>query len=83
MLVRSLIVAVKVYQKTLSPDHGVFRSVLGPVCRYEPTCSSYAKEALQKHGIRGIFLAIKRIGRCHPFAAGGVDPVPSNKSHSL
>ncbi|MFN5540016.1 MAG: membrane protein insertion efficiency factor YidD [Candidatus Melainabacteria bacterium] len=48
-----------------------------PVCRYKPSCSQYALEALNKHGfIKGWYLALKRIASCHPFAEGGSDPVP-------
>lgn len=60
---------------------GIYRSAispwLGPRCRFEPTCSVYAGEALSQHGIiKGLGLAIWRLGRCHPFARGGIDPVP-------
>lgn len=65
-----LIAAVRGYQIVLSP-------LLPAACRYYPTCSAFALEALQKHGAwRGSWLAVKRIGRCHPFRAGGYDPVP-------
>lgn len=61
---------IKVYQYTLSP-------FLGPSCRFYPSCSEYAYQAIMRHGpIRGLLLAIKRILRCHPFHPGGVDPVP-------
>ncbi|MFO0955461.1 MAG: membrane protein insertion efficiency factor YidD [Candidatus Saccharibacteria bacterium] len=72
--------AIRAYQKTLSPDHGLFR-VFYPYgcCRYHPTCSEYAHEAIEKHGaLKGSALAARRIGRCHPWAAGGFDPVPHN-----
>ncbi len=65
-----LVVVVRAYQVVLSP-------VLGGACRYYPSCSAYAIEALERHGAwRGGWLALRRIGRCHPFRPGGVDPVP-------
>jgi putative membrane protein insertion efficiency factor len=65
-----LILFVRAYQVALSP-------LLGGQCRYYPSCSAYAIEALQKHGaLRGSWLAARRIGRCHPFRPGGFDPVP-------
>lgn len=65
-----LILLVRMYQVGLSP-------LLPASCRYYPSCSAYAITALEKHGaIRGTWLAIKRIGRCHPFHPGGYDPVP-------
>jgi len=61
---------IKFYQYAISPH-------LPKSCRYYPTCSAYAYEAVSKHGIiRGGFLSFKRIMRCHPFHAGGYDPVP-------
>lgn len=61
---------VRVYQIVLSP-------LLGPNCRYYPTCSQYALEALETHGsFRGVWLTLKRIARCHPWHEGGFDPVP-------
>ena len=62
---------VRGYQLVISP-------LLGPRCRYLPTCSEYALEAVEIHGIlRGALLTIRRIGRCHPGAPGGLDPVPT------
>ena len=67
---RLLIWLVKGYRLLISP-------VLPPSCRFYPSCSEYAVEALTKHGAwRGGWLALRRLGRCHPFCAGGVDPVP-------
>ena len=61
---------IRVYQVALSP-------LLGPNCRYYPTCSQYAVEAIEAHGsLRGTWLTIKRISRCHPWHEGGFDPVP-------
>lgn len=61
---------IRLYQRFLSP-------ALGGRCRYAPTCSSYTAEAVQLHGAaKGSWLGIKRIARCHPFHAGGYDPVP-------
>jgi uncharacterized protein len=66
----ALIGAIKLYQVALSPW-------LGPRCRYEPTCSRYAEEALRRFGVRrGAALAVRRIGRCHPWGGSGYDPVP-------
>jgi putative membrane protein insertion efficiency factor len=65
-----LVLLVRGYQVALSP-------LLPPSCRYFPSCSEYAIEALEKHGaLRGSWLAVRRIARCHPFRPGGYDPVP-------
>ena len=64
------IIPIKLYQILLSP-------LLGQSCRYHPTCSQYAVEAIEKYGpIKGIWLGIKRIVRCHPWGGSGHDPVP-------
>jgi len=70
-LVRAALLAlIRLYQLTLSPW-------LGNPCRYEPTCSRYAAEAIERHGaVRGVWLAAKRLGRCHPCGSSGYDPVP-------
>lgn len=65
-----LILPIRFYQLCISP---LFPST----CRYTPTCSQYAIEAIQKHGaIKGLWLAFKRISRCHPWGGSGYDPVP-------
>lgn len=68
---RALLVgALRLYQRVLSP-------LLGPRCRFYPSCSSYAIEALERHGaMRGSWLAARRLCRCHPLHEGGFDPVP-------
>ncbi|MBW2241020.1 MAG: membrane protein insertion efficiency factor YidD [Deltaproteobacteria bacterium] len=68
---RILTFLVRVYQVALSPH-------LGGACRFAPSCSEYAIHALREHGPwRGSVLAVRRIGRCHPFHPGGFDPVPA------
>jgi putative membrane protein insertion efficiency factor len=70
ILIFPFIVLIRIYQWVISPW-------LGPKCRFMPTCSHYAAEALQKHGVwKGLGLAIKRISRCHPWGSSGYDPVP-------
>ncbi|HEX8945148.1 MAG TPA: membrane protein insertion efficiency factor YidD [Gemmatimonadaceae bacterium] len=65
-----LVLLVRGYQVALSP-------LLPSSCRYYPSCSAYAIEALERHGaLRGSWLAVRRIARCHPFRPGGYDPVP-------
>ncbi|WP_375709178.1 membrane protein insertion efficiency factor YidD [Sporosarcina sp. NCCP-2222] len=61
---------IKIYQKIISP-------LTPPTCRFYPTCSHYGIEAIEKHGaLKGTWLAIRRISKCHPFHEGGFDPVP-------
>ncbi|MBM3414030.1 MAG: membrane protein insertion efficiency factor YidD [Bacteroidetes bacterium] len=69
MLIFPFLVLIRIYQWVISPW-------LGPKCRFTPSCSHYAAEALQKHGLwKGSGLAIKRISRCHPWGSSGYDPV--------
>lgn len=71
-----VILPIRLYQIMLSP-------ILPPACRFYPTCSSYAMEAIKIHGvIAGGWLAIKRLCRCHPWGGYGFDPVPKKKSRS-
>ncbi|MCP1292981.1 MULTISPECIES: membrane protein insertion efficiency factor YidD [Chromobacterium] len=67
---RLFILLIRFYQLAISPW-------LAPRCRFQPTCSSYAIEAMKKHGaLKGGWLAARRIGRCHPWGGSGYDPVP-------
>lgn len=70
MIARLLIALVRLYQRLISP-------LLPPSCRFYPSCSAYAVEALRRHGaVRGLALTVWRLGRCHPLHPGGFDPVP-------
>jgi putative membrane protein insertion efficiency factor len=69
-LVMVLLVPIRLYRALLSP-------LLPKVCRFHPSCSQYAMQALEEHGPwRGLWLAARRLSRCHPFHPGGLDPVP-------
>jgi putative membrane protein insertion efficiency factor len=69
-VVKALSAAIRGYRYVVSP-------MLGPTCRFYPSCSCYAEEALQRHGaLRGTYLTIRRLMRCHPWNEGGYDPVP-------
>ena len=66
-----LIIVIRVYQLIISP-------MLGSNCRFTPTCSEYSIESFKSHGlIKGLFLTIKRIGKCHPWGGHGYDPIPN------
>jgi putative membrane protein insertion efficiency factor len=63
-------ILIRFYQLTVSP-------LLGPRCRFHPTCSDYGLEAIERHGVaRGAWLTCRRVSRCHPWHPGGIDPVP-------
>ena len=65
-----LLALIRAYQYALRP-------MLGSNCRFYPSCSDYAREAIERHGVlRGVWLAVKRVARCHPYHPGGFDPVP-------
>jgi putative membrane protein insertion efficiency factor len=68
---RAVVALIRLYQTVVSP-------VLGPRCRFHPSCSCYAADAVTHHGAaRGLWLALRRIARCHPWTEGGIDPVPA------
>lgn len=70
MLASLLLGLIRLYQRAISP-------LFPPVCRFQPTCSAYATQAIQRHGaLKGAWLALRRILRCHPFGGHGYDPVP-------
>ena len=70
LLVYPLLLLIRAYQLAISP-------LLGSRCRFYPSCSDYSMAALRRHGlIKGLWLAVRRIGRCHPWHPGGYDPVP-------
>ncbi len=68
---RLMLSAVRYYRQVMSPMKAA------PTCRFTPTCSQYAQEAIERHGaLKGGWLALRRVGRCHPLNPGGYDPVP-------
>ncbi|SEN04220.1 hypothetical protein SAMN04490369_100176 [Vreelandella aquamarina] len=77
LLTAVMVGCIRVYQYTISP-------LLGPRCRFWPSCSSYTIEAIQVHGpFKGGWMAAKRIVKCHPGSPGGMDPVPGGRSEAL
>ncbi len=69
----ALVWVIRAYQYSISP-------LIGPSCRFFPSCSEYAVEAVSRHGVvRGGWLALRRVGRCHPWHPGGFDPVPESR----
>ena len=77
LLSRMLILPIKFYQQSISP-------MFPPACRYTPTCSQYAVEAITVHGpLKGLWLSIRRILRCHPWGGHGYDPVPPRENNKI
>lgn len=73
-LASPFLLLIGIYQYIISP-------MIGPRCRFEPTCSHYAKQALLEYGVfKGLVLAIKRLSKCHPWHEGGYDPLPAKTS---
>ena len=76
-MTRAALILIRAYQLLLSP-------VLPPACRFYPTCSEYTREALEKWGLlRGLFLSVKRLARCHPWGGHGIDPVPNSQGFGI
>jgi putative membrane protein insertion efficiency factor len=74
VIAQLILLPLRLYRRYLSP-------VMAPHCRFTPTCSAYAMEAITVHGpLRGSWLAVRRVGRCHPYHAGGPDPVPGPRT---
>ena len=81
LVTAALLLFIAVYQRIVSP---VLHAAFGARCRFHPTCSEYTRLVIHEHGVlRGGWLGLRRLGRCHPFSPGGVDPVPSRDRHLL
>jgi putative membrane protein insertion efficiency factor len=82
MMKRIAILIIDIYQKTVSLEHGLLGKIVPyRVCRFYPSCSQYAKEAISRFGVlRGARMSAARLARCHPWHLGGIDPVPKKES---
>lgn len=81
MFARLLLLVIRLYQLTLSR---VIVALLGPVCRFQPSCSHYALACIRMHGaLRGSLLSLRRLSKCHPFHPGGYDPPPPPRRSSV
>ena len=80
-----ILILIRGYQKTISPDHGIFSGGKQRVCRFYPTCSEYTYQAIEEYGIlKGVAMGSWRILRCNPFSKGGHDPVKkANQPHKI
>jgi putative membrane protein insertion efficiency factor len=80
LALRAALGVLAVYRALVSP---LLVATLGPACRFEPTCSQYAHQALAEHGLgRGLYLTVRRLMRCHPLGGWGYDPVPAHPAHA-
>uniref|UniRef100_A0A7C4AKC1 Putative membrane protein insertion efficiency factor n=1 Tax=Thermodesulfovibrio aggregans TaxID=86166 RepID=A0A7C4AKC1_9BACT len=68
LISNTFLILIRIYRRFISP-------LMPPQCRFTPTCSEYAEQAIRKYGIKGIFLTTKRVLKCHPFHPGGYDPL--------